>query len=126
MDSNHPPSIIRNIPHGVNRRLSGLSSSQAIFDNAIPPYQEALNKAGYKHKLTFNPNLEDEDSQPKRKCRKRRVTWFNPPINKSVKTDVATTFLSIIDSCFPANHILRATINRNTVKVSLRTMNNMA
>ena len=39
---------------------------------------------------------------------------------------LCTTFLSIIDSCFPANHILRATINRNTVKVSLRTMNNMA
>ena len=126
VDSNHPPSIIRNIPLGVNKRLSDLSSSQAIFDNAIPPYQEALNKAGYRHKLTFNPTLEDEHNQPRRRCRKRRVTWFNPPFNKSVKTDVASAFLSIIDSCFPEGHTLRPTINRNTVKVSYRTMTNMA
>ena len=51
VDSNHPPSIIRNIPLGVNRRLSDISSSQAIFEAAAPPYQEALNKAGYK--LTY-------------------------------------------------------------------------
>ena len=37
VDSNHPPSIIRNIPLSVNKRLSDLSSSQAIFDNALPP-----------------------------------------------------------------------------------------
>ena len=32
VDSNHPPSIIKNIPLGVNRRLSDISSSQAIFE----------------------------------------------------------------------------------------------
>ena len=31
VDSNHPPSIIKNIPLGINRRLSDISSSQAIF-----------------------------------------------------------------------------------------------
>ena len=66
VDSNHPSSMIRNIPLGVNRRLSDLSSSQIIFDNGIPLYQEALKKAGHKHKLTYNPTREDEESQPKK------------------------------------------------------------
>ena len=49
--SDHPPSIIRAIPKGVNNRLS---SSEAIFNTAAPPYQEALGKAGYSHKLVYN------------------------------------------------------------------------
>ena len=39
---------------------------------------------------------------------------------------MASTFLSIIDSCFPTDHPLRSIINRNTVKVSYRTMTNMS
>ena len=42
--SNHPPSIIKNIPEGVNKRLSSISSSEAIFYAAAPIYQEAINK----------------------------------------------------------------------------------
>ena len=45
-DSDHPPSIIRAIPKGVNSGLSKLSSSETIFNNAAPPYQEALRKSG--------------------------------------------------------------------------------
>ena len=46
-DSDHPPSIIRAIPKGVNSRRSRLSSSEAIFNIPAPPYQEALRR----HKL---------------------------------------------------------------------------
>jgi hypothetical protein len=52
-DSNHPPSIIRNIPLAVNRRLSSISSNKEIFDTAAKTYQEALNKGGYSHKLSY-------------------------------------------------------------------------
>ena len=127
VDSNHPPSIIRNLPLGINRRLSDISSTQAIFEAAIPPYQEALAKAGHKHKLVYNPTRVDERAdQPRKKCRKRSITWFNPPYNKGVKTNVASTFLAIIESCFPPGHPLRGVFNRNTIKVSYRTMTNMA
>ena len=53
--SNHPPSILRNIPEAINKRLSNISSDKASFDSAIPPYQEALKKSGYAHTLNFNP-----------------------------------------------------------------------
>ena len=43
-----------------------------------------------------------------------------------VKSNIASTFLNIIDKCFPEGHVLRNTFNRNTVKASYWTMTNMA
>ena len=52
--SNHPQSILKNIPSSVNRRLSSISSNKDVFDAAAPTYQEALDRAGYNHKLEFD------------------------------------------------------------------------
>ena len=51
--SNHPPNILKNIPFSVNKRLSGISKDEETFKQAITPYQEALNTAGYKFKLRY-------------------------------------------------------------------------
>ena len=40
--SNHPPTIIKNIPLEVNRRLCKLSSTEEDFLAAVEPYQAAL------------------------------------------------------------------------------------
>ena len=40
-ESNHPPITTKNIPAGINRRLSSLSSDKASFDQAAPAYQKA-------------------------------------------------------------------------------------
>ena len=70
-DSDHPPSIIRAIPKGVNSRLS---SSEAIFNNAAPPYQEALRKSGYSHRLVYNSSRpDDEVGVPRRRCWNRCI-----------------------------------------------------
>ena len=53
--SNHPPNVLKNIPMGVNRRLSRISANKEVFDSAVPPYQEALDKSGYSHVLEFEP-----------------------------------------------------------------------
>ena len=45
--SNHPPSILKNIPLAVNKRLSAISSNEEMFNHAAPSYQEALNRSGY-------------------------------------------------------------------------------
>ena len=37
-DSNHPRSILENIPKSINRRLSSISSNQEVFKAACPPY----------------------------------------------------------------------------------------
>ena len=51
--SNHPRSIIKNIPLGVQERLSMTSSNEEIFNDNIEMYQKALNDAGHKHRLTY-------------------------------------------------------------------------
>ena len=42
--SNHPPSILKNIPDSINKRFSEISSDRNCFDNAKTVYQEALYK----------------------------------------------------------------------------------
>ena len=46
-ESNHPPITAKNIPAGINKRLSSLSSDKASFDQASTPYQKALDESGY-------------------------------------------------------------------------------
>ena len=102
--SNHPPSIIKNIPLSVNERLSRLSSNKEIFDAAAPQYQEALDRSWYNHKLEFSAI--SPTKEPGR-CRKRgrRVTYFNPPFSLNVGTNIGKEFLNIIRN-FPQNNPL--------------------
>ena len=37
--SNHPPAILKNIPKGINKRISEISANQEVFDLAAPLYQ---------------------------------------------------------------------------------------
>ena len=66
--SNHPPALLKNIPENINKRLTSISSNQKVFDEAIPPYQKALDESGYNHKLTYNPQppAEAQQKSPKK------------------------------------------------------------
>ena len=120
--SNHPPSIIRNIPESVNRKLSEISSDEAVFNEAVTPYQEALYKSGYTYKLEFKP---PQRAPPQRQHLSRKIIWFNPPYNKNVKRNIGREFLRLIDKCFPGGHKLRKIFNRNTLKLSYSCMPNL-
>ena len=52
-ESNHPPSVIKAMPGGIQKRLSTLSSNKDIFEKEVRPYQHELNKRGYKCKLAW-------------------------------------------------------------------------
>ena len=119
--SNHPPSIIKNIPLSINRRLSALSSNERMFKSVSPIYQEALDKAGYKFQLKFQPVLQNQKEKRKRK---RRITWWNPPFSLNVKTKVGAKFFKLLDKHFPKSNPLSKIINRRTVKMSYRTTSN--
>ena len=120
--SNHPLSILKNIPAAVNRRLSSISSNEGVFNAAAPPYQEALAASGYVHKLQFEP--ETNPSNRKRN-RGRKIIYFNPPFSANVETKIGAKFLKLISTCFPKDNPLHKIFNRNTVKISYRTMPNM-
>ena len=61
----------------------------------------------------------------KRKNRPRNIIWFNPPYSAYIETNVAKTFLKLIDKHFPKSHILHKVFNRNNVKVSYSCTSNM-
>jgi hypothetical protein len=51
--SNHPKSVLNNIPAAINKRLSNISSSKQLFDKSTKPYQDALKASNYDHQLQY-------------------------------------------------------------------------
>ena len=97
IDSNHPPATIKQLPLSSESRLSSLSSSEEIFNDSVTPYQDALNKSRYKHKLKYQANT---DTGNNKKQRKRNIVWFNPPYSKNVKTNIGKLFINLIKNTF--------------------------
>lgn len=119
-ESNHPPITAKNIPAGINKRLSSLSSDKASFDQASTPYQKALDESGYHFTLHYEPS-----TTAKRRNRQRNdILWYNPPFSKNVCTNIGHRFLALVDKHFPKDHKLRKIFNRNTIKISYSCMNN--
>jgi hypothetical protein len=129
-DSNHPPSIIRNIPESINKRLSAISSNETVFNQSIAPYQEALKNSNYSIELKYktaqqNDNNSNNSNTTRKRNRTRKITWFNPPFSKNVATNIGQKFLKLLDTCFPPNHQLHKLLNRNTIKISYSCMPNL-
>ena len=89
--SNHPPNIIKQLPKMIEKRLNNLSSSKEVFDGAVQPYEAALRESGYKVNLSYNPT-----QKLKKRQRKRKILWFNPPYNVTVKTKIGEIFLKLV------------------------------
>lgn len=119
--SNHPPSILKNLPSAINKRLCDLSSDADAFSQAKPMYQEALNKSGYNYNLTYSPVQQRTD----KRRRSRNITWYNPPFDLGVYTNIGHEFLKIIKQSFPQSHPLGRLFNKNTVKLSYSCMPNL-
>ena len=51
--SNHPKTVLKEIPNSVNHRLINISSSEVEFNEAKMEYQRALKSSGYNQELNF-------------------------------------------------------------------------
>jgi hypothetical protein len=118
--SNHPPNIIKCIPSMISDRINKISSNQHVFNWAAPYYNDALAASGYKDIIIHN-----KDPPKMKRSRSRKIIWFNPPYSLTVKTNVARSFLSIVDRNFPKTHRLYKIFNRNNLKVSYSCLPNM-
>ena len=54
IQSDHPPSITKQLPRSIKKRLSQLSSSKDIFYETTPYYEQRLARCGYNEKLSIN------------------------------------------------------------------------
>ena len=126
-DSNHPPSILRELPKTIAKRLSDLSSCENVFYNSIAVYKEALQNSGFTPDLIYTPKpISNNSNNEVKKKRKRKIIWFNPPFSKSVESNIGKTFLSLIKRHFPKTNKLKKIFNKNTVKISYSCMSNMS
>ena len=103
----------------ISSRLSEPPCNLDNFKKAIPPYKNAIKQSGYKDNLIFN------ETQPKKKSRKRKVLWFNPPFNNYVVNNNKKEFQKLINKHFPPQHKLHKIPNRNSIKNSYSCMPNM-
>ena len=126
-ESDHPPTILKQLPIAIEKRISDLSANEQIFNDAKGHYQEALKKSGYKHQLKYNPTTTPPGTTPpaNRRNRGRKIIWFNPPYSRTVATDVGKQFLHLLDVHFPRHDPLHKIFNRNNVKVSYGCMPNI-
>ena len=105
-ESNHPPSIIKHLSASIEKRLSNSSSNEKIFKEAAIYYEYSLNKAGYINKLVYHtPSASNQG----KKNRQRNVV----------------SFLRLLETNFPKKHIFNKIFNRNKVKVSYSSMQNI-
>ena len=121
-ESNYQSSITKQLPISIETRLSKLSLNEKVFNESVTIYQEALDKSGYKHQLTFQ-KTSNNDTQ--RRQRKRNIPWFNPPFSNSVATKIGKIFLRLIDKHFSPHHKLHKLFNRNNLKISYSCMPNV-
>ena len=111
-ESNHPPSIIRQLPNMIEKRISDISCDEQEFDNVKGEYNRALENSGFTQKIKYTKSF------PKRRNRNRKVIWFNPPYNAQVETDVGRIFLNLVSKHFPRHHKYRKIFNKNSIKIS--------
>ena len=122
-ESNHPPSILRQIPLSIESRLSKHSSNENLFKESAQIYQEALKNYVYDHQLKYQKSINNKNEGTKQ--RKRKIIWFNPPYSKNVLSKVGNQFLKLINKHFPRHHKLYKLFNKNNVKVSYSSMPNI-
>ena len=117
--SNHPSIIKKELPFMIKKRLSELSCDKNQFDKAKGIYEKALNESD------FNTELSYQNEPTKRKNRNRKIIWFNPPYNESVKTNIGKQFLNLVKKHFPRHHKYNKIFNTNTIKLSYSCSTNM-
>ena len=118
--SNHPKAVLSTISKGVAKRLSNNSSSAEKFKNNIDHFKEALRSAGHDPEITY-----EEETQKKKRSRKKNIIYFNPPWSMNVRTNVGGKFLSLIRKHFPPGSPLHKVFNLSNLKVSYSTLPNM-
>ena len=118
--SNHPRSIIKQLPSMTNKRISSISCEGTKFNKAKIMYETALKNSGSQAAIKF-----EKPSQNTRRNPNKKVIWFNPPFSLSIKTDIGKELFKLIRKHFPRNHSFRKIFNLNTIRIRFSLMKTM-
>ena len=119
----HPPSVTKQLPRSIERRLSQLSSSKDIFYEMTAYYEQRLASCEYNEKLTYN-NKEKIMKIIKILGETENAILYGltHPTTSRWKQALANTLL---DSNFPPGHKLYQIFNKNTLKLIYFFMSNL-
>ena len=53
VNSNHPKTIIKQVPKAVKLRIRNLSANEKTFQESSKIYKEALKKSGFREEVTY-------------------------------------------------------------------------
>ena len=116
MTSTH--TILKQVPKAVNLRIRNLSANEKIFRESCKMYIDALKSSGYKENFTYKEEKMPNDSnkeinkENRRKNRKRKIIWFNPPpVLKASLYKCRKIFFETIDKHFKHDNKLHKIFN---------------
>ena len=112
--SNHPPTIIKQLPKMVRYTISDLSCNKEEFDKVKSVYNSALKDSGHFSSMSYN----NSNTRNARRNRNRKVIWFSPPYSQNMKTNIGKLFIKLMRKHFPKNNKYDKSFNVNTLKLS--------
>lgn len=73
INSNHPPSIKKQIPKSIGRRISNIYSSKTVFENNVKIYEDTLRPIDFDESLQYiDEQQNDSNAEEKRKGKRKR------------------------------------------------------
>ena len=111
---NNPPTIIKQLPKMVSKRISDLSCNKEEFDKIKSVYESALKDSIHFSSISYN----NSNTRNARRNRNRKVIWFNPPYSQNVKTNIGKLFIKLVRKHFLNNSKYHEICNLNTLKLS--------
>ena len=122
--SNHPPSLLRQIPKSVSKRITANSCNEEdIFCKSAPFYNSILQNCEFNENIKYCP--EESVSSRRRKNRSRNIIWCNPPFSRNVKTNIGKHFFKLLKKYFRKNHKYHKIFNKNNIKINYCCMDNI-
>ena len=114
---NHLPSIIKQLPSMINKRISNLPCNEHEFNKAKPLYESALKSSGFNYSMKFEARVKNA-----RRNRNRKVIWSNPPFSLNVMTNIDKVPLKLVRKHISRSHKLSNIFNLNTIRISYGSM----
>ena len=71
--SSHPPSIIKEMPKAIAKRISGIPSSAVAFNESIRIYSDVLRKSGFHNNITFLPKTTNTKTNKRKSCKRKII-----------------------------------------------------
>ena len=72
-----------------------MPSNDEVFEKTKLAYRGALNKSGFREKLSYT-SAQNKNDKNDNKQQNRKIIWHNPPYSENIKTNIGKTFLKVI------------------------------